>query len=189
MTAATKVEPRPSQTQATFERSDSGSDSAEPADNFFDPYYGVTGKIPEGWTMQRALRWGTQENTLFFKDPEHPDAAPSLYYRMFDEPMQLEGAEIESWLRQQAEAKMTQRVLGGLEDYANVDSAIRTVNNRPALTWIAEYNGRDGAAWAEYLTRIYTPNGTLLFFMRAPVDQLPDMIPEFESIIETTDLP
>jgi hypothetical protein len=163
-------------------------DLSAPGHTFFDPEYKVTGKIPEDWTMQNSARWGQKETTLFFNDPDYPQAHPSIYYRMFDQPMPLAGADIETWLREQAMEKAQLRIRSGLTDYVNRDFTMRDINDRPALTWTAEYT-RNGEPWAEYMTRIYSPNGTTLFFLHAPAKDMPALVPKFESMIKTTIVP
>jgi len=155
---------------------------------FVDPKYGVTGKIPATWTMRPATRWGQQETTIYFEDPDHPEARPNVYYRMFDAPMQLTGDAIGAWLQQQADAKAKARVEGGLTDYVNRDFIPRTINDRPALTWTAEFT-RNGEPWVEYITRVYSPNCTTLFFLQTPLRNLPEVQPGFESVIKSTKIP
>jgi hypothetical protein len=161
------------------------TDPAANGQTFLDPKYGVTGKIPATWTMRSAPRWGQQETTLFFEDPANPDARPSVYYRMFDAPMQLTGDAIGAWLQQQADAKAKARVEGGLTDYVNRDFIPRTINDRPALTWTAEFT-RNGEPWVEYITRVYSPNCTTLFFLQTPLRNLPEVQPGFETVIKST---
>jgi hypothetical protein len=156
--------------------------------NFFDPLYRVSGAVPDGWVLRDTSRWGTQETTLFFKDTAHPEGNPSIYYRMFDTPMTLAPGKIDAWLREQAVNKAASRV-GGLPDYANEPAMTsRSIGGRPALTWTANFT-RNGVPWGEYMTRIYSPNGTVLFFMMAPKADLPAMIPKYETIIRSTVMP
>ena len=163
-------------------------DLMAPGNTFFDPEYRVTGKYPEGWSMRTSARWGTKETTLFFADPEYPAARPSLYYRIFPEPMQLADAQVDGWLREQAVAKANQRVTSGMADYVNGEMVSRMIGDRPALTWTGSYT-RNGEPWGEYLTRIYSPTGTTLFFMNARAENLPALIPKFERMINTTIVP
>lgn len=159
------------------------------ADNtFFDPEYRFTGKIPAGWLLRDAPRWGKEETTLHFKDPEFPQAVPNLYYRKFPEPMALEGPAIYRWMEEQAAIKATQRAADGRADYINREIAQRTIGDRPALTWTADFT-YEGEPWAEYLTRVYSPTGTTLFFMSAPKKDMPTLIPRFESLIQKTITP
>lgn len=168
---------------------DALADDLKAATNtFFDPQYKLTGKLPDGWKMVGSPRWGTQETTLFFHDDEFPKAAPALYYRIFPEQMQQTPEQVSAWLRQQAEEKAKLRVSNGLTDYTNSEMVERTIGDRPALTWTGAYT-RNGEPWGEYLTRVYTPTGTFLFFLHAPRDQLPALIPKFEQMINTTIVP
>lgn len=162
-------------------------DMMNPKNGFYDPHYKVAGKFPEGWVVRGAPRWGNQETTIFFEDPQYPHAVPSLYYRMFPEPMPKSGQDVQTWLQEEAVKKEEQR-LRTIPDYVNGEMKPRTIGDRPALSWTATYT-RNGEPWAEYLTRIYTPNGTYLFFMHAPEKDLAPMIPRFERVITTTIMP
>lgn len=165
-----------------------GRELAHAENTFFDPTYRFTGKIPAGWVLRDAPRWGEQETTLYFKDPEYPAAIPNLYYRKFPEPMTLEGAAIDQWLREQVETKAAQRAASGRPDYANREVTPRRIGERPAITWVADFTYQ-GEAWSEYLTRIYTQDGTTLFFMSAPKKDTPALVPRFESLIQNTIMP
>lgn len=163
-------------------------DLSAPGNTFFDPEYKVQGKYPEGWSMKTTARWGTSETTLVFTDPDFPAAAPSVDYRIFATPMQLAEAQIDAWLRAQSTETAGQRVTGGLADYVNGEIISRNIGDRPALTWTGSYT-RNGEPWGEYLTRIYSPNGTTLFTLNAPVNALPALIPKFERMINATIVP
>ena len=163
-------------------------DLSAPGHTFFDPEFKVMGKYPEGWSMKTTARWGASETTLVFTDPDFPTAAPSVDYRVFTTPLPLAGAQIDEWLRQQSAETTSQRVAGGLTDYVNGEMTARKIGDRPALTWTASYT-RNGEPWGEYLTRIYSPNGTTLFSLNAPAKDLPALIPKFERIINATIVP
>src|SRR5688572_11809390 len=44
----------------------------QPGNKFLDLQYGVTGTIPDGWTMREVTRWSLADTTLHFRDPSHP---------------------------------------------------------------------------------------------------------------------
>jgi hypothetical protein len=164
-------------------------DLSAPDNAFFDPVYHVTGKIPDGWAMRQSARWGQKENTIWMRDPEHPAATPSAYYRMFDEPMTLSAADADTWMRGEAVAKAKLRVDNGLADYTNRPEIVSlTIGDRPALTWTADFT-RNGEAWSESLTRIYSANCTMLFFLQAPAKDLPVMLPAFQGMMQRTVVP
>jgi hypothetical protein len=163
-------------------------DLSAPGHTFFDPEFKVMGKYPEGWSMKTTARWGASETTLVFTDPDFPTAAPSVDYRIFTTPMQLAGAQIDEWLRQQSAENTSQRVASGLTDYVNGEMISRKIGDRPALTWTGSYT-RNGEPWGEYLARIYSPNSTTLFSLNAPAKDLPALIPKFERIINATIVP
>jgi len=161
---------------------------ANPDGKFFDPVHRIMVKIPSGWSVKQAPHWGTNESTIFLSDPDHPEAAPSIYHREYDQPNEMSPSDAEAWLRQEAAAKAAQRVAGGATDYVNGDMESRTIADRPALTWTADFT-QNGQPWSEYLTRIYSPNGTTLFFLLAPKSDMPAMIPQFEQTINATVVP
>ena len=163
-------------------------DLSAPGHTFFDPEFKVMGKYPEGWSMKTTARWGASETTLVFTDPDFPAAAPSVDYRIFTTPLQLTGAQIDEWLRQQSAENASRRVASGLTDYVNSEMISRKIGDRPALTWTASHT-RNGEPWGEYLTQIYSPNGMTLFSLNAPAKDLPALIPKFERIINATIVP
>jgi len=161
---------------------------ANPDGKFFDPVHRIMVKLPAGWSVKQAPHWGTNESTIFLSDPDHPEAAPSIYHREYDQPNEMSASDADAWLRQEAAAKAAQRVADGATDYVNGDMESRTIADRPALTWTADFT-QNGQPWSEYLTRVYSPNGTTLFFMMAPKSDMPAMIPQFEQTINATVVP
>jgi hypothetical protein len=97
-------------------------------------------------------------------------------------------ADINAWLLNAAAAKAQQRVAGGLSDYTNGQMNLVTIDDRPALEWQATYTA-NGQPWGEYLIRLYSPNGTALYFTQGPADQLPDVIPTVKAMAEKTVMP
>jgi hypothetical protein len=178
----------PAATAPPDELDEFARDLSTPGHTFFDPEFKVMGKYPEGWSVKTTARWGGSETTLVFTDPDFPAAAPGVNYRVFTTPMQLAGAEIDGWLRQQSTETASQRVAGGLTDYVNGGMTSRKIGDRPALTWTASYT-RNGEAWGEYLTQIYSPNGLTLFSLQAPAKDLSALIPKFERVINATIVP
>jgi len=178
----------PAATAKPDELDEFAKDLSAPGNTFFDPEYKVQGKYPEGWSMKTTARWGTSETTLVFTDPDFPAAAPSVYYRVFTTPMQLADAQIDGWLRQQSAENASQKVTGGQADYVYGEMISRKIGDRPALSWTGSYI-RNGEAWGEYLTQIYSPNGMTLFSLNAPAKDLSALIPKFERIINATIVP
>lgn len=157
--------------------------------SFFDPQYGVKAQLPNGWAIRSSNRWGNKETTVFFQPPTPSQAVPSVYYRVFDEPMTLSAPEIDAWLRNLAEKKAAQRVREGASDYANsAELTSLTVGGRPALAWMATYTG-GGQVISEYFTRIYSPNASVLYFFKAPANEMASLRPAFEEMIQTTAVP
>ena len=169
-----------------------------PGNTFYDPEYHITGKYPEGWSIRESGRGGAKENNVRFTDPDHPKVWPTLYYGVNSEPRQLSPVEIDRWLREEAAKKAASRLRSGLLGYTNGELVARTINDRPALAWTATYafHGTNpnsttprGDALEEYLTLIYSPNCTALFFMQASKGDMAAMRPKFEEMIKLTILP
>jgi hypothetical protein len=156
---------------------------------FLDPVYNLAGKLPPGWTMRQSMRWGEKQNTLFFHDEDHPKTVPSIYYKVYDQPMTLAGDEIDAWMRKTVEDKTQQRIAGGMSDYVVRPEIISTtIDGRPAMIWTADFTA-NGQQMTEYLTRIYSPNATVLLFTRGPTDQIEAAKPAYQQLMETIILP
>ncbi len=155
---------------------------------YYDKDYNVLAKYPDKWRLMKAEHYGQKETYVFFNDPDHPKARPNIYYRIFDEPRQQTPKQIAGSLIKAAEAKTRERLNEGFTDYDAGALVPRIINERPALTWTGSFI-QDGEPWAEYLTRIYSPNGTILFNLRAPADELPSMLKDYESMIQRTIIP
>lgn len=169
-----------------------------PGNVFFDPEYHITGKYPDGWSIRESGRWGAKENNVRFLDPEHANVWPTLYYRINSEPSRLNEAEIDSWLRDEAAKKAESRRRSGLIGYTNGEPVSRNIGDRPALSWTASFAFHStnpmsttprGDSLKEYLTLIYSPNCTALFFLQASEDDMAAMRSKFEAMIKSTILP
>jgi hypothetical protein len=158
-----------------------------------DKTYGVSFRLPEGWSVQSSWRWGDRESTVAFNDPRKipEQAAPSLNYypRAGSLPGTLE--DVQETLRKAAENKVTQRRTEGLPTYRlRPDSCQpRTVGGHAARSCIAEFTGKSGTPMAEYLTFVRTANTGALFFGVIPVKGLDSYRSRFDAIIETLQIP
>ena len=65
---------------------------------FSDPVNSVRGKIPDGWTLISAPRWGVSQTTLGFQIKDNPLVTANLYYRIFEKPETKTAEEIKGWL-------------------------------------------------------------------------------------------
>jgi len=158
-------------------------------DTFFDPEYHIVGKIPPGWKVKHSQHWGNKQGTVWLEDPDDPGVKPSLYYKLYDTPLQLASQdEINAWLLDQAAQKAQLRVSQGLSDYTNGPMNLVTIDDRPALEWTATYTV-NGQPYSEYLIRLYSPNGTALYFTQGPADQMPEVIPTVKAVAEKTIMP
>jgi hypothetical protein len=156
---------------------------------FLDGEFGVGGEIPDGWSMRSSARWGVRQNTIWFRDPLVPTAAPSMYYKINEEPTYRTPEETQKWMYDTAVEKERQRVAEGRTDYKNREEmSYRMIGERQALTWSATYT-RNGEPWVENLTRLYSPAGTVLFFLHAPATDIDAAQASFNTVIESTVMP
>ena len=153
-----------------------------------DPLYGLTARYPNGWFVRGVTRWGDRETLIYLGAPS-ATAAPTLYYRVYANPMSVP-ADAEAYLREQAQKKEQDRINGGLADYANVVNSFefKTVNGHPALSNSARFTG-GGTTQVEYFVRVLSPNGTALCFLRAPLDEFESLRAAFDTMVETLRLP
>ena len=158
-----------------------------------DKTYGVSFRLPEGWSVQTSWRWGDRESTIAFNDPRKipEQAAPSLNYypRAGSLPGTPEG--VQETLRKAAENKVTQRRTEGLPTYRLRPDGCqpRTVGGHAACSCIAEFTGKSGTPMAEYLTFVRTANTGALFFGVIPVKGLDSYRKRFDAIVETLQIP
>ena len=99
-------------------------------------------------------------------------------------------ADPETYLRDLAQKKEEQRIIGGLADYANVVNSFefKSVAGQPALGYTARFTG-GGTTQVEYFVRVLSPNGVALFFLRAPLAEFDGLRPAFDAMVETVRLP
>lgn len=154
-----------------------------------DPLYGVSARFPAGWSVRGVTRWGDRETTIYFAGPGLSSAFPTLYYRLYSDPLPLP-TDVEASLRDEARRKEEQRITGGLADYANVVNsfAFKTVSGHPALSYSARFTG-GGTTQVEYFVRVLSTSGVALFFLRSPVEEFENLRPAFDAMIETLRLP
>jgi hypothetical protein len=154
-----------------------------------DPLYGVSARFPTGWSVRGVTRWGDRETTIYFAPPGLSNAFPTLYYRMYSNPLPLP-TDAEESLRDEARRKEEQRITGGLADYANVVNsfAAKTISGHPALSYTARFTG-GGKTQVEYFVRVLSTSGIALFFLRAPVEEFESLRPAFDAMIESLRLP
>jgi hypothetical protein len=154
-----------------------------------DPLYGVSARYPTGWSVRGVTRWGDRETTIYFGAPALSNAFPTLYYRIYSNPLPLP-SDVEASLRDEAQRKEEQRITGGLADYANVVNSFvfKTVGGHPALSYSARFSG-GGTTQVEYFVRVLSASGVALFFLRSTVDEFEGLRPGFDAMIESLRLP
>ena len=160
---------------------------AGPNRSIYDPKAKLSATVPAGWTLRRAGRSDKGETSILLGSPKTPAAAPTLYYGFSDTARPLP-ADVPAMLRDGAAKKAQQRLeRDGATGYANraESFAAKKIGGLPALSWEASYT-KEGQPWLEFLTRIATDRGTILFFLNAPEGEMAAVRPAFERMIETT---
>ena len=154
-----------------------------------DPLYGVSARYPAGWSVRGVTRWGDRETTIYFAAPGNSNAFPTLYYRMYSNPLPLP-TDVEASLRDEARRKEELRINGGLADYANVVNsfAFRTISGHPALSYSARFTG-GGTTQVEYFVRVLSTSGVALFFLRSTLEEFEGLRAGFDGMIESLRLP
>lgn len=154
-----------------------------------DPLYGVSSRYPGGWWVRGVTRWGDRETTIYFAAPALSTAFPTLYYRIYSNPLPLP-TDVEASLRDEARRKEEQRISGGLADYANVVNSFefKTVGGHPALSYSARFTG-GGTTQVEYFVRVLSTSGVALFFLRSTLDEFEGLRAGFDAMIESLRLP
>ena len=152
---------------------------------FQDSSSKIKGHLAAGWTVQKTIKSGS-ETTLLLLDPSNAFTYPAIYMRIFDHPMNLDDSHVEAWLRNQVEEKTAQRK-EKLTDYTQGSPTITNINGQTSISWTSIYT-RDGAPWAEYLTRVYSPTGTALFFLNAPQQRILTMIGDFDTVTQSVEI-
>jgi hypothetical protein len=167
---------------------------ARPADDttgtteYRDPEFAISVKMPAGWKVAEAFRWGDHETTARLLGPENSDAG-SLYFKMLSNPMRSE-EEAYTRLLASPESKAASRVAAGLADYRVRPGSVerRRVGGRPALSCVADFTV-NGEKMVEYLTWVIGENASALFFAQVASSELDKLRQRLDPIIETLKLP
>jgi len=159
-----------------------------------DMTYNVSFRLPERWGVKNSRRWGDQENTVVFDDPQKTSqqTGPSLYYRNFTAPLLGKSELIQEKLQQEMDSKVIQRQKQQhLPTYHLLRDTCkaRTVGGHVARSCIAEFTSELGTPMAEYLTLVRSQNALALFFGFIPANDLDSYQKRLDPIIETLQLP
>jgi Erythromycin esterase len=148
-----------------------------------DPEFDVSVKMPSGWKVSEAFRWGNQETTGRLMGPGTSEAG-RLYFQMRPNP------NVESELVGSPESKAAQRVQSGLKDYKIRSGSIerRTIGGRQALTCIGEFT-REGIKMVEYLTWVRSEKANAQFFAMVPESEFDALRKRLDPIIATLQIP
>jgi erythromycin esterase-like protein len=163
-----------------------GTPDESGAAEYRDPDFPVFIRLPKGWSVAQAWRWGERETTMTFQAPQ---MAGQLYFKLRSNPAKSE-EEARELLRAEVDAKTAQRVSSGLTDYKVRDASIqrRTVGGHPALSCIADFT-QNGEPMVEYLTWVSGDGAGALFFARVPAEELNALRMRLDPVIESLKLP
>ena len=159
-----------------------------------DMTYNVSFHLPERWGVKNSRRWGHQENTVIFDDPQKvsEQTGPSLYYRRLAAPSVAKSAGIQEELQEEMNSKAIQRQqqqhLAGYHLLLK-SCEPRTVEGHNARSCIAQFTSESGTQMAEYLTLVRTENTVALFFGFIPVKNFESYRKRLDTIIETLQIP
>ena len=162
-----------------------------PNNLFHDELFGVSAIYPDGWSVDNATRWGTNnaENTVFLVPPEPSKARPSMYYQKFRDGVPPPGTE-EDYLRTSAQSKENSRSGNGANDYKNVPGsfAYTEVGGHPSLSYSAVYTQGD-KVMTEYFVRILGKETYVMFFVRGTPEDVQALVPQVNQMAATVQVP
>ena len=166
------------------------ADFSGPNRSLRDPQFGLTLTYPEGWKVRDILRWGDQQQTIFFEIPGQPETSPSLYYRVRHEPHPIALEALPAFLREEAKKKETAR-RENLPDYTNRADGFTmlTIGEYSGCSWLADFTSRDGDKSVEYFVRIQTDVADASFFLQAPPDQIEPLRPVVDRLMAGLKMP
>lgn len=160
-----------------------------PGNQYTDVAVGLSAKLPEGWTIRNATRWGEghRQNTVWLK-PDHPtSAAPSMYYKPYtpEESASIARLGANALLKEQAEKKEASRI-GGVPDYKNVPESFHyfDVNGSPAMTYFATFT-RGDQVMTEHFIRVLGPGGYTMFFTTGKFEDVKAIMPQLKQTAST----
>jgi hypothetical protein len=165
-----------------------GSPDSSGVAEYRDPEFAVSVKLPKGWEIAKAFRWGDQETTAPIMAAGAEEAI-RLYFKMRPNPAKSE-EETRKLLLADPEAKARQRVMAGIADYRIRPNSVepRTIGGRPALACVADFT-QDGQKMVEYLVWVSGDQANALFFARAPYADLGGLRQRLDPVIESLKLP
>jgi len=166
-----------------------GINSAPHPSEFRDAQYGVAFRLPEGWRIADASRWGDRETTVTLSLPRN-EATASVYFQIRDTALDATVEEMQKKLPADMEAKARSRVEGGTKNYRiRPDSCqARTVSGKASLTCIADFDD-SGTDAAEYLTYVVSGKATLLVFARIRATELEPFRESLDKLVESIKIP
>lgn len=155
-----------------------------------DPKFGLTTTYPEGWKIREVLRWGDQQNTIFFDIDAAPEPSPNLYYRVYQKPRPRTPEEMVAFVREEAKKKEASR-RENIADYTNRADSFKTfsLGGNAAFSWSADFTGPSGDKWVEYFVRIQTENADASFFLQSPASQIDALRPAVDRLMAELKMP
>lgn len=163
--------------------------AAPTGEAFYDPEYGLRGRLPTGWKLRDSARWATKELQYVFDVADYPLALPRLYYRKFPERRTVTPEQMIEWLQQEALARARQRItLEKLTDYRARKGMIRTIGEHQAMTWLSDYTNL-GERWIEFTTQIHSLDGAVMISLNAPARNMAALFPQLEAVVQSITVP
>jgi hypothetical protein len=159
-------------------------------DTVKDPDAPVSVKLPAGWELLSAMRWGIHETTLAFLDQKTGQIV-SLYYQF---PIQvLYPNDPEAFLLQGMNSKVKQRQKEDrLVDYRIREGSVRkmVIDQHPSLSFVGDYTGRIGAPMVEFMLRVLSRTMKANFFMMQPGGApTEETLVRLDALVQTLNIP
>jgi len=154
-----------------------------------DPEAPVSFQLPNGWVLVDGYRWGDHETTLRIKEV-YSNLIASFYYQY---PLRTpRNPDPNVSFRGALQSKIRQRQREGAIDYRVRDASVlrRTVTGHPAQSFFADYTGKQGEPWTEYMLNVRGGDIKTLFFVSEPATvDLESFAKRLDAVAGTLDIP
>ena len=151
--------------------------------------FGAEVTLPPGWSVVRDQGTDGVSDNMFLRD-EKTNFSAVMYLAPFRPPDKA--ADVDATLRSLMDSKVKERRSEGMPDYRVPPETVKTwlVQNRHALSAVAEASGRSGQAKAhEYLAYVCGTKSYVLVLGSPPGTQIPAYRDRVERLIVGTMVP
>jgi hypothetical protein len=168
---------------------------------YTDLEVGVSFNLPRGWGLgnngQRFLDWGWNGMgdgniaTSVALHHHRSDQTVWLYYCVFRHAYQLTPDQVDRWLDEEADDKISQKRLGEkLKGYRVRRPSYRheDIGERKALEWVADFT-QDNAAFAEYEAYVRGDKTLVDIMIRVPAAEIDSVREQVQPILKSVSLP